>query len=103
MQSREYLGVRADELLHVLKVLLQSKNPDEKTEAERLAKLIIVGEDKGTNVEFWNKAVLEHDGKTYYRTGKLGNRIKDGMAGIEFRDSQDARIWLYRDLTVSPD
>lgn len=40
---------------------------------------------------------VEHDGQTYYFTGKNGTRFSDGRAVREMATEQDARLWITLD------
>ena len=55
------------------------------------------------NDDFLQQAVIPHKGQQYYATGKVGNRLSDGMMGREFRTDDDSRCWLYRDLSIKDD
>lgn len=76
----------------------QPKNASNRLpEARKLAERLLKDD------EFLQKTFISHNGKEYYATGKIGNRLSDGMMGREFRTDDDSRCWLYRDLSIKDD
>jgi hypothetical protein len=46
---------------------------------------------------------IEHDGKLYLRTGKVGTRFADGIRVAEYETHDASRAWLGVDGRITPD
>ena len=44
--------------------------------------------------------MVAHEGKRFFRTGKEGVRLSDGMPSAEYEDEKQRRLWLGADGTV---
>lgn len=46
---------------------------------------------------------IDHNGRTYYSTGKTGSRIKDGIRVGEMESGDYSRIWIDAANNVYPE
>jgi len=46
---------------------------------------------------------VKHKGKEFWKTGKIGKRIKDGKEAAEYESSDDWRVWRTSDGEVYED
>lgn len=105
MKTYEQLSARIKELEQgIIDLQLMIWGTDEpKTPFNRLPEAKQLFKRLMKDDEFLSKVRFLRNGRYYYATGKVGNRLSDGMMGREFKSEDDSRCWLYRDLSIEDD